>query len=58
MRLEYGADEARAGWKITFASSAFVEGCKAAVDKDGDKSDAAAFKQKGRSGGEGHKVPS
>ena len=25
-RLEYGADEARVGWKIRFASSAFVEG--------------------------------
>ena len=53
LRLEHGADEARVGWKIRFASSAFVEGgCKAPVDKDGDKSGAAAFKVNSRSGGE------
>ena len=47
----HGVKRARAGQQKTFAPGAFVEGCKAPVDKDGDKSDAAAFKQKARSGG-------
>ena len=50
-RQGHGVKRARAGQQKTSAPGAFVEGCKASVDKYGDKSGAAAFKQNDRSGG-------